>query len=102
MELKAEVTFVFEYDKIVLCEDKRSVLIIGYKTELTEKEYEIVRILIDSKRMMHKREIAKLAEIADSAVAVHIANINKKALPITSRKLLVGNRRGEYSLAENL
>ena len=101
MELQAEVSFVFEYEKILLAEDSGSVFILGYRVELTDKECEIIKILLDSKRVMHKREIAMLAEIAESSVAVHIANINKKALPITGRKLLVGNRRGEYAFSEN-
>ena len=102
MELKAEVTFVFEYDKILLDEENSSAVILGYRVELTDKEYEIIKILLDSRCMVRKREIAELAEIAESSVAVHIANINKKALPITGRKLLVGNRRGEYAIAENI
>ena len=102
MELQAEVTFVFEYDKIVLSEERSCAFILGYKVELTDKEYEIIKILLDSKCVIHKREIAELVEIAESSVAVHIANINKKALPITGRKLLFGNRRGEYAFSENI
>jgi hypothetical protein len=51
---------------------------------------------------MHKSEISALIGIGVGSLPVHIANINKKALPITKRKLIEGNRRGEYRISENM
>lgn len=102
MKKDAEVFVVHDYVKLALAQDGNDVLVLGYRVELTDGEREIVKTLLEAARPMHKSELSHLAKIAENSLAVHIANINKKALPITGRKLLVGNRQGEYKVSDNI
>ena len=102
MKIEDKITGVFDFVKLGFMDDGKSVLVLGYRTELTDKEYDLTKILFEAKRAMHKNELAKTCDIAISAVAVHVANINKKVLPISGRKLIEGNRRGEYKISENI
>jgi len=97
-----EIKLVIDFTKLALIDDCKSALILGYRVELTEKEYEIVKILLDSGKVMHKSKLADIADVGVGSLPVHIANINKKALPITKRKLIEGNRRGEYQISGNI
>ena len=98
----ARCKIVIDYKKLDLLDDGKSLLILGYRVELTDMEYGIIKVLLDSGRIMHKSEISALISIGVGSLPVHIANINKKALPITKRKLIEGNRRGEYRISENM
>ena len=105
MKDKAEVyeTFhVMDHNKLALMENGRGVFVLGYRLELTERECDIVRILIERNSPISKSDIAHMSESAESSIAVHVANINKKAFGITGRKLIVGNRRGEYKISEEM
>ena len=93
---------VIEYTRLALLGDGKSALVLGYRIELTDVEYGIIKTLLDSGNAMHKAEISALIGVGAGSLPVHIANINKKALPITKRKLIEGNRRGEYKISENV
>ena len=102
MKSKTEVTTVFDFSKLTLHSNGKSALVLGYRVELTDKEYVIVKTLLEKEKAIHKGELAKAVDVAESALPVHIANINKKALPITERRLIEGNRRGEYRISEKI
>lgn len=102
MKKDAEVFVVHDYVKLALAQDGNDVLVLGYRLGLTDSEREIVKILLEASRPMYKSKLSMLVDIAENSLAVHIANINKKALPITGRKLLVGNRQGEYMVSDNI
>ena len=102
MQSKAEVITVFDFQKLALHGDGKSAFVLGYRLELTDKEYEIVKALLEGEGAIHKSELARAADVVESALPVHIANVNKKALPITARRLIEGNRRGEYKISDNI
>ena len=100
MKKAGNLLTVFDFEKIAFTDDGEHMLILGYRVDFTDKEIELVKILHGSKKSISKTELAERADISDTALAVHIANINKKALPITGRKLIEGNRRGYYKISE--
>ena len=95
-----EIAGVFDFEKLVLGEDGRSALFLGYRVELTDKEYEMLEVLMSEGSAIRKSEIARRIDVSASSISVHAANINKKALPITGRKLIEGNRHAEYHIVE--
>lgn len=102
MQPKAEVIAVFDFQRLALHDDGKSALVLGYRVELTDKEYGIVKALIECDVAIHKSKLAAAVDVVESALPVHIANINKKAATITARRLIEGNRRGEYKISENI
>ena len=102
MAMINELLAVFDFERIAQSEDGNNILILGYKIDLTDKETELLNILHESKKSVSKNALAERVGIARSAVSVHIANINKKALPITGRRLVEGNRRGYYKISDNI
>ncbi len=95
-----EITGVFDFIKLALEDDGRSALVLGYRIDLTEKEYEMLKALLSAGCAIRRSELAQMIDISTGSVPVHVANINKKALPITGRKLIEGNRHAEYRIAE--
>ena len=101
MDIK-EIAGVFDFVKLALTDDGKSALILGYKVELTDKEYGILKALLDAECAIRRSELARAVDVATSSIPVHVANINKKALPITGRKLIEGNRHAEYKIIDNI
>ena len=95
-----ETLHIMDFNKLSLLDDGRGALILGYRVELTKKECEIIRILLGATGAMSMPSIAELSGIAESSIPVHVSNINKKALAITRRRLIVGNRQGEYKISD--
>ncbi len=102
METQTYVMHQSDFVKLRLNDDGRSALVLGYRVELTAAEYEILRILSSSEAAIHKSDICRQVEIKENGLAVHIANINKKARPITGRRLIEGNRKAEYRISETM
>ena len=86
--------------KISPLSDGKSILLCNYRIELTAGEYSIVSFLSIKSNWIPRTEISVCTSIKESSIPVHIANINKKASSITGRKLLEGNRSGEYRISK--
>ena len=97
-----ETAGVLDFHKLTVLDDGKRALILGYGIDLTDTEYKILKALINAESAIRRSELATAAEVAASAISVHIANINKKALPITGRKLIEGNRHAEYKIVEHI
>ncbi len=89
-------------EKVALKNDGKSILVCNYRIELTQSEYALVSLLINKKEWTAREEIANNVGISSSSIPVHVANINKKARSVSGRKLLEGNRSGEYRISDNI
>ena len=93
-------------DFLSLGDDEKSIILIGYRVSLTRHEYGIVKLLCDSSEGVSAESIIencfKNKDSTVGNVAVHVYNINKKAQPITGRRLVVGDRKQGYKIAENI
>ena len=93
-------------EMISFCDDGKTVILIGYRLVLTVQEFKIVKLLFDDPRGTDADEIIekcfKNKDVAQGNVAVHVHNINQKAMPITGRRLVVGDRGLGYKINENI
>ena len=93
-------------EMLKLCDDGRTIILIGYRLMLTVQEYRIVKLLLDEPCGTDADAIIekcfKHKYVTHGNVAVHVHNINQKAMPITNRKLVVGDRRLGYKINENI
>ena len=93
-------------DYLNLCDDGKTIILIGYRVVLTRHEYGIVKLLYDDPEGVSAESIIekcfKNKDITVGNVAVHVYNINKKAMPVIGRRLVVGDRKQGYIIAENI
>ena len=89
-----------DLDKIAFINDGKSILLCNYRLELTKREYELVLFLANEKGWTTREKIICNTGVRRSSIPVHVANANKKAYSVSGRKLLEGNRSGEYRVAE--
>ena len=101
LELKWE-----KKDIITFCDDQKSIILIGYRVSLTPYEYKIVKLLFDEETGVSVDTIVekcfKNKDVTYGNVAVHVHNINQKVMPITNRKLVVGDRKQGYKITESV
>ena len=88
--------------RLSLGKDGRSALVLGYKIDLTESEYLIIDSLLRIGKPMSKASFEEECGVAASSVPVHIANINKKAYPITGRRLIEYNKAEGYTMSKTI
>ncbi len=100
MKLILYTSTKYKIVKIEPSDDGKSALLLGYRLRLTVTEHKLLSLLCAEKAPIHKNDIAKKSGAASSSIAVHIASINKKAYPITKRRLIIGERNGEYRINE--
>ncbi len=86
--------------KIEMSADGNGALLLGYRVMLTKSEYALLSLLLDADGALHVSKISENVGICLSSIAVHAANINKKVYPITKRRLIIGERGGEYRINE--
>ncbi len=96
------ILYESEGRKIRMMRDEKRALILGYEIFLTRSEYLILHRLSKSESPISRESFANDHGLTYSSIPVHISNINKKAFPITGRKLIIGNRCGEYSINEHV
>ena len=93
-------------DYLNLCDDGKTIILIGYRVALTRHEYGIIKLLYDAPEGVSSESIIekcfKNKDITVGNVAVHVYNINKKAMPVIGRRLVVGDRKQGYKIAENI
>ena len=86
--------------------DEKSILVIGYRVELTATEHGIVKLLMESEDGMSAEDIIKACfknkDSTKAGVAVHVCNINKKVARVTGRRFIEGDRRKGYKIVENI
>lgn len=92
----------FPYSKIKMSKDGKGALILGYRIELTRSEYTILNVLLNSDSVISRTRFESKYGLTYSSVAVHVSNINRKALPITNRRLIDGCGRGEYKISDTM
>ena len=92
----------FPYCKIKMHRDGKSALVLGYKIELTKSERTIVDALIKAEGTISRSEFESKYGLTYSSIPVHVSNINKKAFPITNRKLIDGCGREEYKISDTM
>ena len=89
-------------EKIAVKNDGKSILVCNYRIELTQGEYALVSLLVNKKEWTSRKDITNETGINASSIPVHVANINKKVRSVSGRKLLEGNRNGDYRVSENI
>ena len=89
-------------EKIALRNDGKSILVCNYRIGLTQGEYALVAFLVNKKEWTSPKDITSETGLNASSIPVHVANINKKSRSVSGRKLLEGNRSGDYRLSENI
>ena len=81
------------------------ILVRNYRISLTAFEHAIVSLLADKCEWVSKEQIAALLcngkPIRSSSIPTHVSNINKKVSMMIGRKLIEGNRSGEYRVSHN-
>ena len=92
----------FPYCKIKMHRDGKSALVLGYKIELTKSERTIINALLNAEDTISRDEFESKYGLTYSSIPVHVSNINKKAFPITNRKLIDGCGRGEYKISDTM
>ncbi len=86
---------------LIVNDDKKSVLLLGYRIELTETEYRILASMAEANGAnVSRSRLSQMVSASEESLAVHIVNINKKAYPITGRKLICSRRNQGYFLTE--
>ncbi len=88
--------------KIRMMRDGSRALILGYEIHLTASEYTILHALSKSDLPISRKSFAENYGLTYSSIPVHVANINKKAFPITGRKLILGNKCYDYQISETM
>lgn len=92
----------FPYCKIKMHRDGKSALVLGYKIELTKSERTILSALINAEGTISRADFESKYGLTYSSIPVHVSNINKKASPITNRKLIDGCGREEYKISDTM
>ncbi len=88
--------------RLRIMNDGKSVLILGYRVAMTKTEYTILKALSESDKPISRKEFESKYGLTYSSIPVHISNINKKALPITGRKMIIGNRCENYEISPTM
>ena len=92
-------------EKVALKDDGKSILVCNFRVWLTPTEYAIVALLTERGDWLTKDEISALIStdkvISSSSIAVHVANLNKKASRISGRRIVEGNREAKYRISPN-
>ena len=88
-------------EKISVLNDGKGILVCNYRVELTSAEHAVISILTEKADWIQRAEISRSTGVRESSIPVHVANINKKVSAVTGRKVLEGNRSGEYRISEH-
>ncbi|MBE6531367.1 MAG: hypothetical protein E7679_04685 [Ruminococcaceae bacterium] len=86
-----------KHGNIIIDESTDTVRFLGYPIELTPKEYDILKTVIEQGHISTER-LCELCGISGTKnnVAVHICKINEKAEDIGGRKLILYKDLGYY------
>lgn len=101
-DIKSPIYSGSENLKISLCDTTACLL--GYPLRLTKNEHNILLLLLsDRKRIFSSEEILCLifpfsSKTSKNQLAVHVCNINKKAMAISGRRLIVNPHKNGYTL----
>ncbi len=90
------------FRRLQMGRDGKSALILGYKIVLTDAEYRILNALYESDSPISKYEFEKQYGIMSSSIPVHVVHINKKALPITGRRLIENLKSDGYRISNTM
>lgn len=86
--------------------NKKYVVFLGYMMDLTESEFSVLSTLYYCNEYMKAADIVKKAfaekNITEGNIAVHICNINKKAMEIGGRKLIECRRFKGYKISDTI
>ena len=89
-------------ERIATGHDGKSILLCNYRVELTPSEYALVELLQNEQDWQSRCYISQRLGMRESSIPVHVANINRKAGVVSGRKLLLGNRDGEYRISDKI
>ena len=79
---------VLSYRFLSLDTEAASAFLLGYPLPLSPTEFAILSAIIENMPISAK-EISEALKISRKSVAVHVCNINKKALDISARYLII-------------
>jgi DNA-binding response OmpR family regulator len=78
---------------------------LGYALGLTQREYQVLSVLVGAERGLSKSEICRLVDsdskLKENSIAVHICAINKKAELLGWRRLVEFTKKDGYFINEN-
>lgn len=101
--MKKQRIYGEEYLKSLLpAGDGNGILLCNYRMDLTPREYAILSLLLEREMPTGRRELADSLGVKETSIPVHVSNINKKARAVTGRRLILGNRNGEYVISESI
>ena len=93
---------VCRYKYLSVDEEEREVYYLGYRLALTKSEMRLLCAILNSGDGIEKSEFCDVASVrrgSDGAMKTHICNINKKAVAIGGRKLILCDD-GRYRINE--
>ena len=93
---------IYRYKYLSVDEEAREVYYLGYRLALTKSEICILSAILKSENGIEKAEFGDVASVrrgSESAMKTHVCNINKKAVAIGGRKLILCDG-GRYRLNE--
>ncbi len=88
--------------RLRIMNDGKSVLVLGYRVTMTNTEYTILKALSESEKPISRKEFEADYGLTYSSIPVHISNINKKAFPITRRKMIIGKGCEKYEISPTM
>ena len=93
---------VYRYKYLSVDEETREVYYLGYRLALTKSEICILCAILKSEAGVERNEFSDIAAArhgSDRTMKTHICNINKKAVAIGGRKLILCDG-GRYRINE--
>lgn len=93
---------IYRYKYLSINEESSEVYYLGYRLVLTKSEINILCAIIKCESGIESKDFCDIAAArhgSEKTMKTHICNINKKALEIGGRKLIV-NDNGRYRLNE--
>lgn len=93
---------VYRYKYLSVDEETREVYYLGYRLVLTKSEICILCAMLKREEGIDKSDFGDVASVrrgSDGAMKTHVCNINKKAVSIGGRKLILCDG-GRYRINE--
>lgn len=94
-----ETTWAHPY--LSINKDRREIRYLGYILPLSVGEYKVLEAIIDlgvADKNEIKSHVPNCLKLSKASVSVHVCSINKKALALDGRKLVLWNKGVGYKL----
>ncbi len=93
------------FRRLFLGQTRKEVIYLGYALEVTKREYDILRLLLDEQsHALTPEQIAALlgGNVTEKNIAYHIFNLNKKSKSLGNREIIKNKAKIGYFLNEEM